>query len=180
MKNNRGFSLIELIVVIAIMTILAGMIIGYTGAVGSRRVNKCTSLMDGAMKKARVDTMTKSDTCGVRFYQEDGIYYADIVGEEVKNGAIEYKTREKVNLGQAGDITITLCNALGTDKEVLADNDENSYILIKYARGTGAVTAIRTGRDSFDRTDRTQIFIDRGEKTKCIEIVPETGKHTVI
>ena len=31
MKNNRGFSLIELIVVIAIMTILAGMIIGYTG-----------------------------------------------------------------------------------------------------------------------------------------------------
>lgn len=180
MKNNRGFSLIELIVVIAIMAILAGMIIGYTGAVGSRRVNKCTSLMDGAMKKARVDTMTKSDTCGVRFYQEGGIYYADIVGEEVKNEAVEYKTREKVNLGQAGDITITSCKASGTDKEVLADNDKNSYILIKYARGTGAVTAIRTGGDRFDSTDRTQIFIDRGEKTKCIEIVPETGKHTVI
>ena len=52
-NKNGGFSLLELIVVIAIMAVLGGIVIGNSNYSKSAQVKKYTELTDGFMRKAR-------------------------------------------------------------------------------------------------------------------------------
>lgn len=176
MKKNKGFSLIELIVVIAILAILAGILIGATGTLGNRRLNKCTSLLDGFMKKARIDAMAQNDVCGLRIYEKDDIYYAETYGEINKNGSIEYQVKDKQKLGNAKEIEVSISKKDMSDKIVLTGD---SYIRIQYARSSGAITNIKVGTGESSRLDLTVITLKRGDKTQCIEMIPATGKHSI-
>ena len=60
-NKNGGFSLLELIVVIAIMAVLGGIVIGNSNYSKSAQVKKYTELTDGFMRKARTEIMKKDD-----------------------------------------------------------------------------------------------------------------------
>jgi len=176
MKENKGFSLIELIVVLAILAILAGILVGATGAVGNRKLNKYTSLLDEFMKKTRIDAMAQNDVCGLRIYEENDVYYVETYGEINKNGSTEYKVKDKQKLGDVSDIEISIAKKDKTDKIILTNE---SYIKIQYARSSGAITGIKVGTEENGRLDRTVITLKRGERIQCIEMIPATGKHSV-
>ena len=74
-NKNGGFSLLELIVVIAIMAVLGGIVIGNSNYSKSAQVKKYTEMTDGFMRKARTEIMSKNTVSGVCLYEKEGCYY---------------------------------------------------------------------------------------------------------
>lgn len=176
MRENKGFSLLELIVTIAVLAILGCVLIGTTGVVGKQKLHQCTVLLDGMMKKAKTDTLARNDVNGLNLYIKDKKYYAQIYGETNDgNGNVTYQEGEEQALGNASNIRIFVSNADGSNR---AELTKTNNIRIQYARGTGAITAIKVGNSQGD-TNRTLITIQRGEEEECIQMIPATGKHSI-
>ena len=83
-NKNGGFSLLELIVVIAIMAVLGGIVIGNSNYSKSAQVKKYTELTDGFMRKARTEIMSKNTVSGVCLYEKEGCYYIESYKEKEK------------------------------------------------------------------------------------------------
>ena len=85
-NKNGGFSLLELIVVIAIMAVLGGIVIGNSNYSKSAQVKKYTELTDGFMRKARTEIMSKNTVSGVCLYEKEGCYYIESYKEKENGG----------------------------------------------------------------------------------------------
>lgn len=61
MKNdNRGLSLVEVIIVVSIVAILGGLIIGSTGVIGRYRAKECAKKTMSAINNTKIQAMSKS------------------------------------------------------------------------------------------------------------------------
>ena len=82
--NNKGLSLVELIVVIAIMSVLSGIVyMGMAKNIFNTNVTQCTENMETIINKVRVNTMGRNEVT-LRFYQDnDGRYFSET---KVKKG----------------------------------------------------------------------------------------------
>lgn len=79
LNSNKGFSLIELIVVIAIMAVATGLVtITYT-LVHNANVAKAANALDTAFNKARIQSMAKGTDAGqLTVWIEGGVMYYTI------------------------------------------------------------------------------------------------------
>ena len=91
-NKNGGFSLLELIVVIAIMAVLGGIVIGNSNYSKSAQVKKYTELTDGFMRKARTEIMSKNTVSGVCLYEKEGCYYIESYKEKENGVTVTFET----------------------------------------------------------------------------------------
>ena len=85
--NNKGFSLVELIVVVLIMAIVTGTATVSVVIVYNARVKKAARVLRSQLELCRQKTMAKEDKTGtsgvyMKLYLEDGDYYATIYDGE--------------------------------------------------------------------------------------------------
>lgn len=103
MKNNKGFSLVELIVVIAIMAILAAVAIP-TFATFITKANKASDVS----------------------FVNDATYAAELAAassaQKVNGITVKVTTAKK-----ASEITIMIDNDTSTDTEIIVDADDANY-----------------------------------------------------
>lgn len=159
MKQNEGFSLVELIVVIAVLAVLgAGAVMG-VGMLGGWQMNKCVSLLDGGLNETRTEALSKQTAYLTISCDENGSYYMEVTG----------KPREKL----AGDkITITYITDAGEGEAAITAEQPLS---LSYDRSSGAFLPIKD-------TDVycTAIYVRMGEeRSVSIKLVKSTGKHIV-
>ena len=169
-NKNGGFSLLELIVVIAIMAVLGGIVIGNSNYSKSAQVKKYTELTDGFMRKARTEIMSKNTVSGVCLYEKEGCYYIESYKEKENGGTVTFETVKREKLGKPD----------GTGEKTLRDNAGDSlstFIRIGYDRSTGAVSKFCVNTEDTSDLTYTKITFKKGENSKCIEINPATGKH---
>lgn len=164
MKDNKGYSLVEIMVVIAIMAVL--LLVGITGLgfIGTANLNSCTEEIKTAVGKTRITTMGK-DEATLRIYQDssDGAYYK----EEIVDGTPE--TAEKI--GKANlTLTYTMVNESGA---VLSTTviDDSHPLDIGFDRSSGAQRELTAGAGRCSRVD-----ISLGTRTRSVILVPATGK----
>ncbi|MFV0342908.1 MAG: prepilin-type N-terminal cleavage/methylation domain-containing protein [Anaerocolumna sp.] len=159
--GNKGVSLIELIIVIAIIALTSTVTFQLIGQVSSKRIYKAAKTIDITLDKLRVETMSKGVTYSLCLYLIEGDLYMTIQPE----GDTLTLTKEN------GDILVEDCQVSyqkeGVAEEILEEGVGN-YIAISYSKSSGAF------HSSYER-----ITFRNGNYNSILRFVKETGKHWI-
>ena len=71
-KNNKGFSLVELIVIIAIMAVLTTSIITYIGMIGTAEAKRCANGLSTGLSQTKVCAMSRSKASMIVYSDDTG------------------------------------------------------------------------------------------------------------
>ncbi len=169
-NDNKGFSLVELIVVIAIMAILTTGAVMSIASIFGVAVKQCARDIKSSINDTRVSTMgkdqviltiQKGNTAGT-----SEAYYCIV--KEIDGSGKE--TLDEIRVGRSNlEITYMLTDESGNYKEELT-LDEAHKITVEFNRGSGSLKAGDDGRYC------TLIKITKNSTEKVIKLYPETGK----
>lgn len=174
MKNkNAGFSLIELIVVIAVMVIVAGIGISWISRLSGYRARECASKVASTLNGAKVKSLSKQQNTGDAYWElkkgSDGRYYVSVYYPEYSGGGYTL-VEETSKVGKTSSLMVTYTDVDG-DHVV----DSSNSLKLCYDRSTGALYEGSSG--SVDKTKNiSAINVSNGAKSYKIEIVAKTGK----
>lgn len=169
MKNNRGLSLIEMIIVIAIMAVVGAVGLGFMTIQANGKVKECTHKISSSISKVKVDAMSKSrDSSGDDYYLQVG---KDSAADGGRYYIIKYTptSSTKEIIGNK-NYTITYTSESGTEYTV----SESDPLIIKFERETGGFKKTAPGSEYFK-----EIKVSNGSKEMKLTIVPITGKVTI-
>lgn len=161
-KNNQGFSLVELIVIIALMAILVGGVLGYSNTYGSTKVKKCVNELDSIFSQTKVCAMSKT--------QAYMIIYADNTGVYVKT--VEGSTSETRKIGEKG-LTVKYRNTRTGSTYTAIGTTEATGLKIEFDRASGACKKMADNKYCY------AIQISNGNATYTVNIEPLTGKTSI-
>lgn len=97
--NNKGFSLVELMIVIAISAVLVGLVTITMSIVNNANSAKAAEAMAAALTNCRTLSMAKGDDKGQFNYRFSAGKLAYSTGESLNNGAITNNRNMKVYFG---------------------------------------------------------------------------------
>lgn len=183
MRDNKGFSLIELVVVIALMALLVG-VLGYSfSLVTGQEAKQCANNLGTALDRAKNYALTKSgssdaymeitrdtdETILVTYYVPAKAWAKNAVPGSADYVAIDSQTIGKkavqvtFSLTDAGEVSLTS----GTSFRVYYDRISGAVKKVVWVSG-GTQTEDHCG----------QITISRG-KTYRLTLIEATGKHSL-
>ena len=97
-KNDSGFSLIEMIVVIAILAIALGLSVSITGLIRSSKLSSMPEKLCSAIGELRVNTLSKADKYRLVIKKDSGDYIAVIQKEVTTGGTTSWQKYEKTKI----------------------------------------------------------------------------------
>ncbi len=163
--NKKAFTLIELIIVLAIMSILTtGIIVGIR-SITSANVTDAAKRINSAMSKLRLENMTKTPKSYLYLYNIGGVLYMNVSeqsGVTVGNGGID----ATFGIRLANNVNLSHISFTGIREDI----GEGEKIEISFSRSSGA----------FLSDYESLILTGNGSgKTSTIRCIKETGKHFV-
>lgn len=164
--DNKGMSLVELLVVVAIIAVLAGAV-GYgIGMVSGKPAEQCAKKMQIALENNRNTSMGKMNVT-ISFYKDAE---GRIMAEEIENQGLANQSTKTTMLGEAGvSVKYELDGVeqeLGTSKLTLSFDRSNGS-LNPYSEVSGVKKYI------------TKFVISKASTVRELNIVPLTGKVSV-
>ena len=167
MKNNKGFSLIELVVVIALMAIIAG-VSSYIGSIVTKQELKdFTNNLDAMLCQCKVETMSGMSDPALVISVEGDVYKATLY----KN--YNSSSRTVVKSQYLGEDYLT-CKYYYKDNRNTESRDVSALrpVVFSYDRNTGELL------------NQTSVKLEVGYKERfgaySIEFVPQTGYHKIV
>lgn len=166
-KNNKGFSYVELLLVLAIIAIMMGIMALSMSLIGRTNVNKGCDNLNNAMNQARTASMAKGRINGaITISCQDGKYYYYIG----KAGTAESESQKVKFASQPVNVGYTLKSKSGVVKS-LNDGDN---IVIRYNQSTGAFEMATPVGDYVET-----IVFSNGDKSATIKCYIATGKTEI-
>ncbi len=180
--NQRGFTLVEMIITIAIMAIIATVTVGATGYINSGKTKKASNKLNSKLTFIQTETMTKKGDTNLYIYKKsDGIYICTV---NASSGDFTSRTELDTYLG-SHDIESKLCDSkvtltgetTGGAAATPLELNENNMLKIGYSKSTGAFTYSNNGSTSaaefYNRIEMS------GKQTFHIRMIQATGKHYI-
>lgn len=177
-NKNGGFSLVELIVVIAIMAVLTGIASMSLASVMGVSVKQCARDIQSAANQTRVSTLGKDEVImTITKAKSSQAYYCTIVSTIVTKDGLGKTIENEEKIGKSNmDITYVLSDSKGNKTSDITLDDTHS-LTIKFNRGTGAMApCMKSDGSSGGDYYCTQIKVKKNSTEKIISFYPETGK----
>jgi len=182
MKNrNAGYSLIELIVVIAVMVILGAVGAGWIVRISGYRVRETTSKVTNSLNAAKIKVMSKERNEGEGYWKlerdsNDDFYYVSIVTPIYESSGTITENVERTKVSRSKIVTVSYTTV---DNSTPTEITSGSALYLSWKRSSGASvfggstgatwnTNVAKGVDS--------IIVSGGGKSYTITLVPMTGK----
>lgn len=186
--NNKGFSLLELIVAVLIVAILSGGALAAFNSVRNARSESAGKVLASVLKQARQKAMAlenntaadSSTAIYVDIYLDGGTYMADLVWN--KSGSISKLVSEK--LGNDALSIIFRENSSGTyvttsDRRVGDGTLGTKKVRLYFKKNTGGISKIEmigTPGETLANSPWNEIVVKGSGDDRSIIIVKETGR----
>lgn len=190
-QDNRGLSLVELIVVIAIMAVLIGVGILSLSLLFGTQARGCAQNVSSMLSETKTGCLSRYDetmTLSYRtkgpdedtaitsdgYYAENCIYTIGKEDEKVKSILIGGTGSSEIRRMGNKNVIITVHLSDGTYFELGTANS----VTIRYNRSTGAFDYVMVNNAPTSNYIEKMTF-SSGLKTYTITMFQETGKHTI-
>lgn len=165
-KDNRGLSLVELVIVIAIMTVLTGVISMGIGIAVSKPADECASKLKAALQNARVTSMGKLDTTISVYTKDEKIYLMQKVVSESGTNSTE------TLIGAKG---VEVKYKISGESSYRDLGDSSHPLVLSFNRSSGAFKDL-SAMGFATKTYCVEIQVSKGNKTKLLKLSSLTGK----
>lgn len=171
-RDNRGLSLVEVMVVIAIMAVVGGIVTMGIGVAVSKPAEECARKIQQSLEGARVYTMGKQKLA-VKYYISDGSVYAQ---ETVTYPSGVTKVKDPEKIGAKGTkVTYKVTDKVGcTEYNLSADP-----LTLSFDRSTGGINMAECSLSSIGDEIILEILVQRGSTVMKVTLYGLTGKVTV-
>jgi len=191
-KDNKGFSLVELVIVVAIMAVMLSFMFYSFSLLTGQDARECANNLTTALGKEKTYALAKSATadCYMEIIQDtDGKYY---VKYYIPKNALdlEWVLLDSQKLGKGSvDVKCSIKDTGGSESEWKIQSGQSLIIVFdrisgKFKRfipsdGTeaGAVSKMKDTTGAYDK-ECTKIVVDRG-RTYELELYSATGKYVL-
>lgn len=153
-KDNRGFSLVELIIVMAIMAVLGGVMFMGVGMISGKPADKCAEKLKAVIQSSRVTTMGRTGVKLELYRAADG----RIMSEQTTSEG----TKESI----IGDADVTVEVDINDSDSLSPLGSAASPLVIEFDRSTGALK----------NADKIKIEVSRANTTRVLILYGLTGK----
>ncbi|MCL2634950.1 MAG: type II secretion system GspH family protein [Oscillospiraceae bacterium] len=163
LKNKQGFSLVEILVVIALIAVSVGVIGVSVASLSASNLRKCTYAFDNMLSKVRVNSLYRAEPVYVEF----SVYGRNVLAKYYEDGVL---VEEKI-MGRADyDITYKI-------GDITHDLSERP-VSISFVRGKGALILVDEKGEKIDGECKEFRF-SNGTVNYVINITPSTGNRRV-
>lgn len=190
--RNKGFTLVELIIVVAIFTILLGIAIPSLDSILGFRVNRAANSITAALDRTKTEASNRLVGEMMLEKKSDGYYISYYLDRGKVRSTSNIKQDQPEKIAPARTIISYTTDTDSTDKVM----NVGEKLIITYDRATGAFLPIQNGVISQDeiltklnagedvplqKTGAycTSITVKGGRRYKTISLIKDTGKYSV-
>lgn len=171
MKNNKGVSLVEIIIVIAILSVLGVSTFGGIRYLRYGNAKRCAYEIDAALNKIRLENMSKAEKANLYIYQYGGHYYMRVSPSSPTTALLNGNGTELGN--NQFVISYETSTHPGTSIAV-GDYTSGNYMTLCFDKSTGELSSNGTG--FYERI----VITDRdGTLLYTIRLIQASGKHFI-
>ncbi len=164
-RNSKGFTLIELVVVIAISAIIIGIIAMSVYPSYSANAKRCATQTDSLIAKCRLGCLSRSGNVRLTIRSDSS---GNIIGDYYEASDTPISSDTLSNKKAAVSYTLK-----SSDGSLRTARISDAPLTLSFNRSTGALKA------QSDGSYCTAIAISCGAKTYTIALVPTTGTHSL-
>ena len=186
--NNKGFSLIELIVAVIIIAIISGGSIMAFGSIFSNKVTvACEAIQDG-LKQARIDALglencnitdTLKTTIYAKFYHKDSAIYIDVCSNKTGNDTDEIVLHTRKICDDSYSLKFYE-NFNDTSAIKTIDESYTGAVKVYFKKSTGGVSGIEYSVSNIlAKTEVIRVVGPGAANTKDVILVKITGRSYI-